>query len=493
MNEDQPLPEPEPTQPAEAYDAAIDAAFEASAHPAVPTRPPTGGAIKTQWDKEIEEQLEEALKGFEAKMFDAPPPRRRPAVGEKPAGAKTDPKAGAKPTQRPDRPGAPKPETVDPFAGKKVGKVIAIRGKNVFVELGAKAEGIIPLAHFEDNLPKPGDPIEIIVDRFDEDEGMFVLARWGSTIEARWETLRTGQVVEARATKVNKGGLDVDIDGIRGFLPIGQIDINRVEDASQYLNQKFPVVVMEANQRQLNLVVSRREWLERKRAEEREKTWATLAEGQTRSGVVRSVKDQWAFIDLGGVDGFLHVSEAAWTRVKHMGDILASGQEVKVKILKIDKDAQKVTLGLKQLIPSPWDSVESRYARGSFVRGKVTKVMDFGAFVELEPGVEGLVHISELSPNRVRRTGDIVKPGQEVEVRVLSIDLENKKMSLSLKPLPGAIKDDEPPEDESEVAVAEPKREVIRKVPLKGGLGGANPFAGLLGSIAKDPAPPENR
>ncbi len=351
----------------------------------------------------------------------------------KPASAKTDPK-GAKPaaakkdSARPQH-GASRERKFEAPVEKTTGKVIAVRGKSVFIDVGGKSEGVIGLEQFDEHVPKPGESIDVIVDRFDEDEGVVLLVRWGSTIEARWETLRPGQIVEARATKVNKGGLDVDVDGIRGFLPIGQIDVNRVEDASSYVNQRFPVVVIEANQRQRNLVVSRREWLERKRDEEREKTWASLAEGQVKPGVVRSIKDQWAFVDIGGVDGFLHVAEASWARVNNIGDLLKTGQEVQVKVLKIDREAKKVSLGLKQLVASPWDAAGDKYHKGKTVIGKVTKVMEFGAFVELEPGIEGLVHISELSPKRVRKVTDIVKPGQEVEVRVLSFDTETKKIA----------------------------------------------------------------
>ncbi len=194
----------------------------------------------------------------------------------------------------------------------------------------------------------------------------------------------------------------------------------------------------EANQRESNLVVSRRELLEQERAEQREKTWAELEEGQVRHGVVRSVKHFGAFVDIGGVDGLLPVGEMSWSRVADAADFIKVGQEVDVKVLKIDRQTSKVSFGLKQLTPSPWDLVEDKYRRGMIVKGRVTRLMDFGAFVELEPGIEGLIHISELSPNRVRRVADIVKPEQEVEVRILKIEPEAKKISLSLRPLPTA-------------------------------------------------------
>ena len=373
-------------------------------------------------------------------------------------------------TRSEDRKHVPKPAVGQEAApGMRQGKVVGIRGKVVFVDMGAKSEGIVPVEQFQGKLPAPGDMIDVNVDHFDTSEGLLILSLKGAAVQANWENLRKGLVVEARVTKTNKGGLDVEVDGIRGFLPIGQIDINRVDDAAVYVNQKLRVVVTEANQREKNLVVSRREILEQDRAELREKTWATLEEGQVRHGVVRSVKDFGAFVDLGGVDGLLHVGEMSWSRVTDAAKFIKVGQEVEVKILKIDRDTRKLSLGLKQLTPSPWDLVEEKYDRGMTVTGKVTRIMEFGAFVELEPGIEGLIHISELSPNRVRRVADIVKPEQEVEVRILKIEPEAKKIALSLRPLPTAPAEaeDEDEEEEDAPTVAKPEP----KIPLRGGLG----------------------
>jgi ribosomal protein S1 len=320
-------------------------------------------------------------------------------------------------------------------------------------------------------LPNPGDMIEVRVDHFDTAEGLLILSLKGAAVEANWENLRKGLIVEARVTKTNKGGLDVEVDGIRGFLPIGQIDINRVEDASIYVNQKLRVVVTEARQSEKNLVVSRRELLEEERAEKREETWKTLEEGQVHKGVVRSIKPFGAFVEFGGVDGLIHVGDMSWSRVSDPSTLLKMGDEVEVKVLKIDRTTQKVGLGLKQLMPSPWDLIDDKYHRGQMVRGRVTRLMDFGAFVELEPGIEGLIHISELSPSRVRRVIDIVKPEQEVEVRLLKIDPDEKKIALSLIPLPKAT-EVEPEEEDDEPRPPRPEP----KVPLKGGLGDRDPF-----------------
>jgi ribosomal protein S1 len=440
-------------------DDAIDAALDAATSGA-PQRPTNEVPLKRQWDAELEAELEAALEGFDASKFDVASPRSEAAGDRKKL-------AGGQRGQ-------------ESRSGPQTGKVIGIRGKSIFVDLGAKSEGVLPVEQFQDALPQPGDMIEVVVDHFDTDEGLLILSRKGAAVEANWENLRKGLIVEARVTKTNKGGLDVEVDGIRGFLPIGQISINRVEDASVYINQKLRVVVTEANQREKNLVVSCRELLEREREEQREKTWAVLEEGQVRHGVIRSVKDFGAFVDIGGVDGLLHVGEMSWSRISNAGEFVKVGQEVEVKILKIDRQAKKVSLGLKQLTPSPWDRVGETYSRGMVVKGRVTRLMDFGAFVEIEPGIEGLIHITELSPSRVRRVADIVKPEQEVEVRILRIEPEAKKISLSLRPLPTVTPVVEEEEEEEETPVA-PKPP--RKVPLKGGKSGPGTGEGGLFSL----------
>ncbi|MBL8799494.1 MAG: S1 RNA-binding domain-containing protein, partial [Planctomycetia bacterium] len=280
-----------------------------------------------------------------------------------------------------------------------------------------------------------------------------------------------GQTVEARVTAVNKGGLEVEVNGIRGFMPISQIDIYRVEKPEDYLNQRLLCQVSEVNPQERNLVVSRRALLEKEREENREKLWAELAEGQVREGVVRSVKDFGAFVDLGGADGLLHVSEMSWQRVADASTFVQPGQTLKVVVLKIDREKRKLSLGLKQLQASPWDEVTTKYIIGNVVTGKVSKLMDFGAFVELEPGIEGLIHISELAPQRVRRVSDIVQAGQDVQVKIMTIDREQKRIGLSLKgALPAPAAEPEPVEEEV-VEEAPPKPVRPRTTPLRGGIG----------------------
>ncbi len=218
-------------------------------------------------------------------------------------------------------------------------------------------------------------------------------------------------------TATNKGGLSVDVNGIRGFLPISQIDLYRIENAEQFVNQRLNCLVTEVNPQERNLVVSRRALLEKEREETREKLWQELAEGQVRTGTVRSVREFGAFVDLGGVDGLLHVSEMSWKRIQDPSQVVQLGQTVQVVVLRIDREHRKVSLGLKQLTASPWDAAPATYPANSVAKGTVTRLMDFGTFVELEPGVEGLVRNSELANHRVRRVADVVQPGQEVHVR----------------------------------------------------------------------------
>ncbi|WP_169974921.1 30S ribosomal protein S1 [Tautonia rosea] len=436
-------PEPDPYQHPldQEIDRALDAATGQDVGPEL--------NLKRHWDEELEAELEKALEGFDPDTVPGSMNRRARSEAAPP---KASP-SGRRGTETAKAP--------------KVGRVVRVRENEIIVDLGTKSEGFIPVSQFgaKKPLPNVGDSIEVMVDRYDPAAGLTRLNLKGAAVDADWESVQRGMVVEARVTKGIKGGLEVDVDGMRGFLPVSQIELGFVADPEAYLNQRFQVVVTEANPREKNLVVSRRELLEQQRAEMREKTWAELQEGQIRKGVVRSIKDFGAFVDLGGVDGLIHVSDLSWSRGTKVEDVVKIGDEVEVKVLKIEKEKDRVGLGLKQLAPSPWDTVEHRYGRGQMIRGKVVKAMDFGAFVEIEPGVEGLIHISELAPGRVRRVKDIVQEGQEVEARILDIDAEAKRMSLSLKP----TAKDEPAVAEEEEEAPRPKKE--RKVPLKGGLG----------------------
>jgi small subunit ribosomal protein S1 len=309
------------------------------------------------------------------------------------------------------------------------------------------------------------------------------LSRRGAAVHADWSSVTEGMTVEARVLETNKGGLTVDVNGIRGFMPISQIDRFRVENAEQYVNQKLLCIVTDVDKEEHNLIVSRRAVLEKEREEAREKLWAELAEGQVRQGVIGNVRDFGAFVDLGGVDGLLHVSEISWKRIPDATQVLQAGQMIKVVVLKVDRENRKLSLGLKQLEANPWDNILDRYTVGHTIAGKVTRTMEFGAFVELEPGVEGLIHISELARNKVWRVSDVVKPGDNVEVKILSVDPAARRISLSLRgALPEEVEKEEQDPDESRLPET-PARERKRDTPLKGGVG--------AGTFIPEPKPEE--
>jgi ribosomal protein S1 len=390
-------------------------------------------------DKDLERELAEAMGGLSAKDLLGEPVQHKPRVqpGEVPA--------------------------------RKKGKIMRIHGPDVFVDVpGGRGQGLLPLVQFPDGPPEIGTEVEITIEGYDEANGLLLLSRRGAAQEADWSTVAVGMIVEARVTATNKGGLSVDVNGLRGFMPISQIDLYRVETPEQYVNQRLRCLVTEVKPDERNLVVSARALLEKEREETREKVWQELAEGQVREGVVRSVREFGAFVDMGGVDGLLHISEMSWTRIQDAGSVVQVGQRVKVIVLKIDREKRKISLGLKQLTASPWDDVAARYFTGAAVNGKVTRLMEFGAFVELEPGIEGLIHISELAPQRVRRVQDVVQPGQDLLVKVLRVDTAQRKISLSLKQ--ALAKEEAPaeeePEEEVEVRPARP-----RTTPLRGGIG----------------------
>jgi small subunit ribosomal protein S1 len=392
-------------------------------------------------DAEIERELQEALGGGAESMLE------EAARGEK-----------QQPSQGEQTP------------GRKRGKVISIRGADVFIHVpGGRSEGVMTMEQFPEGAPAIGSEVEVHIEGYDRANGLLILTRPGAASAVEdWSAVQEGMTIEARVVDTNKGGLTVDVSGIRGFLPISQIDLFRVEQPEQFLNQKLLCVVTEVNRQERNLIVSRRSYLEKEREEQRVKIWAEIAEGQTREGIVRSVQPFGAFVDMGGVDGLVHVSEMSWVRVKDPTTVLQPGQRVKVQVLRVDHEKRKVSLGMKQLTESPWDNVVERYPPGSVHTGKVSRTTEFGAFVELEPAIEGLVHISELAPRRVYRVTDVVKVDETVKVQVLSVDPAARRMSLSLKAaLP---KEPEPaaPEEEEEYVPPPPR---TSKVPLRGGVG----------------------
>ncbi|MEX2560427.1 MAG: S1 RNA-binding domain-containing protein, partial [Pirellulales bacterium] len=352
-------------------------------------------------------------------------------------------------------------------------RVVSVHRDNVFVTLGGRDQGLLSLRQFAEP-PQPGAIVEVVVGRFDPEEGLYQLTLPGAAADVGdWSDVSEGMLVEARITGHNKGGLECEVNRLRGFIPISQVSMYRVDDLAQFVGEKMICVVTEANAEKRNLVLSRRAAVERDRAEAKTRLMSELAEGQIREGVVRSLRDYGAFVDLGGVDGLLHVSQLAWQRVKHPSEVLQLGQTINVKVKKIDTETGKISLALRDLTENPWTTAAQRYPVTSTVTGTVTKIMDFGAFVELEPGIEGLVHISELAHGRVWRAGDVVKEGQEVEAKVLSVDVEQQRIGLSMKALMARAEPAKKPEPEvEEPAAASPQPK--RQVPLKGGTGRAS-------------------
>jgi small subunit ribosomal protein S1 len=352
-------------------------------------------------------------------------------------------------------------------------RVVRVHRDDIFVELPGMNQGVIPLRNFAAE-PPVGGMLDVVVARFNAEEGLYELATLGGAVDiGDWSDIAEGITVEARITGHNKGGLECEVNHIRGFIPVSQVSMYRVENLEEFVGQKFPCVVTEANLERRNLVLSRRAVLEREQAEAKERLIAELAEGQEREGVVRNIRDFGAFVDLGGVDGMLHVSQLSWDRIKHPSDVLQLGQKIKVKIQKIDPATHKISLSYRDTFENPWTTAATRYPVTARVKGTVSKIMDFGAFVRLEPGVEGLVHISELSHKRVFRVSDVVQEGQEIEAKVLSVDPDAQRMSLSMKALEARAEPQAADEDtaaEAEEAPA-PRKPPKRSAPLKGGLG----------------------
>jgi small subunit ribosomal protein S1 len=360
-------------------------------------------------------------------------------------------------------------ETFEPESLQS-GRVAAIRRDDVFVEFGGREQGIVSLRLF-DVPPQVGAQIQVVVQRLNPEDGLYELSLPNKAVQVDdWSDLAEGMLVDVHVTGHNTGGLECEVNHIRGFIPVSQIALYRVEDLAQFVEQRFTCLIAEANPERRNLVLSRRAVLEREQEEARQQMLASLRPGQIFDGVVRKLMDFGAFVDLGsGVDGLLHISQLAWGRVKHPSDVLKEGQAIKVRVEKINPDTGKISLAYRDLQESPWVAAASKYPPNTVAHGKVTKLMDFGAFVEVEPGVEGLVHISELSHKRVFRCSDVVKEGQEVEVMVLSVDAAARRMSLSMKEL-SAPPEPEKKEEPAEAAATKPKKSKPTG-PLLGGIG----------------------
>jgi small subunit ribosomal protein S1 len=317
------------------------------------------------------------------------------------------------------------------------GTIVQVTPDAVVVDVGYKSEGMIPLREFADEKGeinvKVGDVYDVLFGGGESDSGLIVLSKEKADRQKIWNSLEEGAVVEGRIVSRIKGGLSVDI-GVNAFLPGSQVDLRPVRNLDKVIGQNFDFKIIKLNKRRGNIVLSRRVLLENERESQRGETLKTLEENQVVEGIVKNLTDYGAFIDLGGIDGLLHITDMSWGRVKHPSDILAVGDKINVKVLKFDRDKERVSLGLKQIAPDPWLDVAAKYPIGSKVVGKVVSLTDYGAFVELEEGVEGLIHVSEMSwTKRIKHPNKVLNIGDEVESVVLALDSENRRISLGLK------------------------------------------------------------
>ncbi|HMM06238.1 MAG TPA: bifunctional 4-hydroxy-3-methylbut-2-enyl diphosphate reductase/30S ribosomal protein S1 [Clostridiales bacterium] len=323
------------------------------------------------------------------------------------------------------------------------GTIIKVSESELMVDIGAKSEGVIPRNELTPNeaehiaeLFKEGDRVDVVVLRRENEDGHPLLSKKRVDVDIAWEKLaaamKAGEILEGKVLDVVKGGLLVDV-GLKGFVPASLVEMGFVSQLDKYKNEVIKFKVLECDKNHNKLILSRKAFLEEEKEEKATKAWAEIEKDQVRRGVVQRITNFGAFIDLDGVDGLLHVSQMAWYRVNHPSEILNIGDEIEVYVLNVDRENQKISLGLKQLIPDPWSMVPERYPVDAIVEAKVVRTATFGAFVQLEPGVEGLVHISQLAWGRVAKTEDAVTPGDMVKVKVLGFDLDGKKISLSIK------------------------------------------------------------
>ncbi len=325
-------------------------------------------------------------------------------------------------------------------AGKIVkGTVLALRGNEVLIDIGYKAEGIIPIAEFKDvEEVKAGDQYDVLLVELERPDGMVELSKAKADEKIRWEALlekyTEGCTLNGLVTGRVRGGLTVSVDGIEAFLPGSQLDIDPVHDVDPYVGETLEFKLIKISHERRNLILSRRELLEDRMADQKRDLLASIQIGQHRTGRVKNITDFGAFIDLSGLDGLLHITDMSWGRVKHPSEVVKVGDELEVVILDVDHNRERISLGLKQIQQNPWEGVDERYPVGSRIRGKVVNIVPYGAFVELEPGIEGLVHVSEFSwTKRVARASDVLSVGDEVDVVVLQINSIEQKIGLGIR------------------------------------------------------------
>jgi len=320
------------------------------------------------------------------------------------------------------------------------GTVIEIRPKEVLVDIGYKSEGVISCNEFEDmKAVKVGDEVDVLIEKLEDKEGMVVLSKEKAEFKKNWDKILTicneGGTIVGKVKAAVKGGLLVNI-GVEAFLPASQIDIIPPKNLAQFIGNSYEFKVVKINQERQNIVLSRRELIEQQRNEKRMKLLTDMTPGDIRKGTVKNITDFGAFIDLNGIDGLLHITDMSWGRIGHPSELLKVGQDIDVVVLDINREKERVSLGLKQKLSNPWENIDAKYQVGAKVKGRVVNLVPYGAFVELEPGVEGLVHVTELSwTKRIAKPSDVLKAEQEIEAIVLGINREEQKISLGIRQL----------------------------------------------------------
>ena len=324
-------------------------------------------------------------------------------------------------------------DSVEPGA-EMTGTVVGVSGDEIFVEFGIKSQGVMQRSDFGKKEPiEVGRRVDVVAERYDDESGLIILHRKGAIQRASWANMQKGSIVEGRVTGLIKGGLEVDLQGIRAFLPGSQTSIGQLKDISVLLNEKIRCEVTEVDRRGKNVVVSRRKLLEKEQAEAAKLLKTELEVGQTRKGIVRNITEFGAFVDIGGIEGLVHISDLSWGTVEKVTDVVSMEQEIDVVVLKIDTKRDRLSLGLKQALPNPWDHVPERYPQGTSLKVRIVRIADFGAFAELEAGVEGLIPISEMGWTRIHSPADAVSVGDMVDAVVIRVEVGKQRLALSMK------------------------------------------------------------
>lgn len=408
-----------------------------------PSTPPSNQSNPTDGlDAEIQGELDQAMAELD-KLADQGHAHDPKEVDEAKQAAANAPKKGLR-----------GPRVVHAGREHRTGIVVSVGPSDLFVEFGPKELGVVDRGQWKEGEepPKVGSELEVTVDRYEASESLYVCSRPGAVKKADWEMLEPGQVVEARVVDVNKGGLDMEVAGHRAFMPASQVSLDRIPDLSIFKGEKFECHVQRVDRRGSgNIVLSRRQILQEQRKKLEAELKESLQEGQTVAGKVKKIMPFGAFVDIGGVDGLVHVSDLSHDRVnmgeKNVARYVQEGQEVQVQVLKLDWDENRISLGLKQLEADPFSAAAEEIKEGEVVTGKIKNLADFGAFVELPGGLEGLVHVSEIDYKRINSPADVLKPDEVVSVKVLKVDSDSRRISLSIKQTKEAPKGDKKPGD----------------------------------------------